>query len=162
MIYLVLHKHENLYYILFFPFLFSLSEYIVLQQFLNRLTMTRRWFHFICRSVTLTLVICYTEAFAVCENYSPPEGFNPKDLHRLLEKVGSPSGGDDLGKWYPTGFCLFINFWTRNNIWLSNLHFMLDIFSTGILLLERILFLLTCLEFIIAKNFRYLNNSFHW
>lgn len=39
----------------------------------------------------------YTEAFAVCENYSPPEGFNPKDLHRLLEKVGSPSGADDLG-----------------------------------------------------------------
>ncbi|XVE97040.1 hypothetical protein REPUB_Repub02eG0276300 [Reevesia pubescens] len=36
------------------------------------------------------------EAFAVCENYSPPEGFNPKDLHRLLEMVGSPSGGDDL------------------------------------------------------------------
>ncbi|OWM67133.1 putative tRNA (cytidine(32)/guanosine(34)-2'-O)-methyltransferase isoform X1 [Punica granatum] len=36
------------------------------------------------------------EAFAVCENYSPPEGFNPKDLHRLLEKVGSPSGVDDL------------------------------------------------------------------
>ncbi|KAH1218004.1 putative tRNA (cytidine(32)/guanosine(34)-2'-O)-methyltransferase [Glycine max] len=35
------------------------------------------------------------EAFAVCENYSPPEGFNPKDLHRLLEKVGSPSGVDD-------------------------------------------------------------------
>ncbi|XP_054783517.1 putative tRNA (cytidine(32)/guanosine(34)-2'-O)-methyltransferase isoform X2 [Prosopis cineraria] len=36
------------------------------------------------------------EAFAVCENYSPPEGFNPKDLHRLLEKVGSPSGADDI------------------------------------------------------------------
>jgi len=36
------------------------------------------------------------EAFAVCENYSPPEGFNPKDLYRLLEKVGSPSGGEDL------------------------------------------------------------------
>ncbi|XP_052172879.1 putative tRNA (cytidine(32)/guanosine(34)-2'-O)-methyltransferase isoform X1 [Diospyros lotus] len=36
------------------------------------------------------------EAFAVCENYSPPEGFNEKDLHRLLEKVGSPSGVDDL------------------------------------------------------------------
>ncbi|XP_043816214.1 putative tRNA (cytidine(32)/guanosine(34)-2'-O)-methyltransferase isoform X1 [Manihot esculenta] len=36
------------------------------------------------------------EAFAVCENYSPPEGFNPKDLHRLLEKVGSPSGMDDI------------------------------------------------------------------
>ncbi|KAK7331929.1 hypothetical protein VNO80_28674 [Phaseolus coccineus] len=35
------------------------------------------------------------EAFAVCENYSPPEGFDPKDLHRLLEKVGSPSGVDD-------------------------------------------------------------------
>ncbi|CAI0424282.1 unnamed protein product [Linum tenue] len=33
------------------------------------------------------------EAFAVCENYSPPEGFNPRDLHRLLEKVGSPSSG---------------------------------------------------------------------
>lgn len=37
------------------------------------------------------------EAFAVCENYSPPEGFNPKDLHHLLEKVGSPSGVDDTG-----------------------------------------------------------------
>lgn len=37
------------------------------------------------------------EAFAVCENYSPPQGFNPKDLHRLLEKVGSPSGVDDTG-----------------------------------------------------------------
>ncbi|KAF6153527.1 hypothetical protein GIB67_027394 [Kingdonia uniflora] len=36
------------------------------------------------------------EAFAVCENYSPPEGFNPKDLHHLLEKVGTPSGADDL------------------------------------------------------------------
>nr|DAD28432.1 TPA_asm: hypothetical protein HUJ06_029900 [Nelumbo nucifera] len=32
----------------------------------------------------------------VCENYSPPEGFNQKDLHRLLEKVGSPSGQEDL------------------------------------------------------------------
>ncbi|KAG2262359.1 hypothetical protein Bca52824_069438 [Brassica carinata] len=32
-------------------------------------------------------------AFAVCENYSPPEGFHPRDLYRLLEKVGSPSGG---------------------------------------------------------------------
>lgn len=37
------------------------------------------------------------EAFVVCENYSPPEGFNEKDLHRLLEKIGSPSGADDLG-----------------------------------------------------------------
>ncbi|KAI8561801.1 hypothetical protein RHMOL_Rhmol04G0369700 [Rhododendron molle] len=37
-----------------------------------------------------------SEAFAVCENYSPPEGFNERDLHRLLEKVGSPSGVDDL------------------------------------------------------------------
>ncbi|KAG6738601.1 hypothetical protein POTOM_058221 [Populus tomentosa] len=36
------------------------------------------------------------EAFAVCENYSPPEGFDPKHLHCLLEKVGSPSGADDL------------------------------------------------------------------
>lgn len=45
----------------------------------------------------LMVVVCHTEAFAVCENYSPPEGFNPKDLHRLLEKVGSPSGADDLG-----------------------------------------------------------------
>ncbi|KAL4188407.1 hypothetical protein AMTRI_Chr08g159940 [Amborella trichopoda] len=35
------------------------------------------------------------EAFAVCENYSPPEGFNEKDLYRLLEKVGSPSGTTD-------------------------------------------------------------------
>ncbi|XP_022767684.1 uncharacterized protein LOC111312031 isoform X2 [Durio zibethinus] len=38
----------------------------------------------------------WNEAFAVCENYLPPEGFNPKDLHHLLEMVGSPSGGDDL------------------------------------------------------------------
>lgn len=36
------------------------------------------------------------EAFAVCENYSPPEGFNEKDLYRLLEQVGSPSGAEDL------------------------------------------------------------------
>ncbi|KAI0489342.1 hypothetical protein KFK09_029184 [Dendrobium nobile] len=36
------------------------------------------------------------EAFAVCEDYSPPEGFNPKDLYRLLEKVGSPCGSGDL------------------------------------------------------------------
>ncbi|KAL0888823.1 hypothetical protein Bca101_012806 [Brassica carinata] len=36
------------------------------------------------------------EAFAVCENYSPPEGFHPRDLYRLLEKVGSPSGGSHL------------------------------------------------------------------
>ncbi|KAL6528619.1 hypothetical protein OROMI_029264 [Orobanche minor] len=35
------------------------------------------------------------EAFVVCENYSPPEGFNEKDLHRLLEKIGSPSGAAD-------------------------------------------------------------------
>ncbi|CAB69851.1 cell division-like protein [Arabidopsis thaliana] len=40
--------------------------------------------------------LLYCQAFAVCENYSPPEGFNPRDLHRLLEKVGSPSGGSDL------------------------------------------------------------------
>lgn len=45
----------------------------------------------------LTNVVCHTEAFAVCENYSPPEGFDPKDLHRLLEKVGTPSGAHDLG-----------------------------------------------------------------
>ncbi|KAI4371841.1 hypothetical protein MLD38_010143 [Melastoma candidum] len=32
--------------------------------------------------------------FAVC-NCSPPTGFDPKDLHRLLERVGSPSGMDD-------------------------------------------------------------------
>lgn len=38
-----------------------------------------------------------SEAFAVCENYSPPDGFNEKDLHRLLEQIGSPSGSDDLG-----------------------------------------------------------------
>ncbi|OIV89256.1 hypothetical protein TanjilG_24191 [Lupinus angustifolius] len=35
------------------------------------------------------------EAFAVCEIYSPPEGFSIKDLYRLLEKVGSPSGVED-------------------------------------------------------------------
>ncbi|XP_042415927.1 putative tRNA (cytidine(32)/guanosine(34)-2'-O)-methyltransferase isoform X2 [Zingiber officinale] len=36
------------------------------------------------------------EAFAVCENYSPPQGFNERDLYHLLEKVGTPSGVDDL------------------------------------------------------------------
>ncbi|KAG6531486.1 hypothetical protein ZIOFF_005300 [Zingiber officinale] len=36
------------------------------------------------------------EAFAVCENYSPPPGFNERDLYHLLEKVGTPSGDDDL------------------------------------------------------------------
>ena len=46
------------------------------------------------------LVICQTEAFAVCENYSPPEGFKEEDLYHLLEKVGTPSGADDLGKGY--------------------------------------------------------------
>jgi tRNA (cytidine32/guanosine34-2'-O)-methyltransferase len=40
---------------------------------------------------------CQTEAFAVCENYAPPEGFKEKDLYHLLEKVGTPSGADDLG-----------------------------------------------------------------
>ncbi|KAI7751168.1 hypothetical protein M8C21_027780 [Ambrosia artemisiifolia] len=45
------------------------------------------------------LVVCDgapDEAFDVCENYSPPEGFNEKDLHRLLEKVGTPCGADNL------------------------------------------------------------------
>jgi hypothetical protein len=45
--------------------------------------------------------VCQTEAFAVCENYSPPEGFKEKDLYHLLEKVGTPSGADDLGKAAP-------------------------------------------------------------
>ncbi|KAF5177219.1 Ftsj rna methyltransferase-like protein, partial [Thalictrum thalictroides] len=36
------------------------------------------------------------EAFVVCENYSLPEGFSPKDLHHLLERVGTPTGEDDL------------------------------------------------------------------
>ncbi|XP_042411186.1 putative tRNA (cytidine(32)/guanosine(34)-2'-O)-methyltransferase isoform X2 [Zingiber officinale] len=36
------------------------------------------------------------EAFAVCENYSPPQGFNERDLYHLLEKVGTPSGVDNL------------------------------------------------------------------
>lgn len=43
------------------------------------------------------LLVFDAEAFAVCENYTPPEGFSPKDLHHLLEKVGTPSGEDDLG-----------------------------------------------------------------
>ncbi|KAF8105112.1 hypothetical protein N665_0163s0082 [Sinapis alba] len=38
----------------------------------------------------------FQEAFAVCENYSPPERFHPRDLYRLLENVGSPSGGSHL------------------------------------------------------------------
>lgn len=34
------------------------------------------------------------EAFAVCENYSPPEGFDPNNLYKLLEKAGNPYGDD--------------------------------------------------------------------
>ncbi|KAG4977873.1 hypothetical protein JHK84_037555 [Glycine max] len=49
----------------------------------------------VLESEDLLMRFTLAEAFAVCENYSPPEGFNPKDLHRLLEKVGSPSGVDD-------------------------------------------------------------------
>jgi hypothetical protein len=49
-------------------------------------------------SSTFFLVICQTVAFAFCENYSPPEGFKEKDLYHLLEKVGTPSGADGLGK----------------------------------------------------------------
>lgn len=40
----------------------------------------------------ISLCYCNAEAFVVCENYSPPDGFNPRDLYKLLEKVGSPSG----------------------------------------------------------------------
>ncbi|GAB2213021.1 hypothetical protein Drorol1_Dr00021034 [Drosera rotundifolia] len=36
------------------------------------------------------------EAFAVCEDYLPPKGFDEKDLYRLLAMVGSPSGLEDL------------------------------------------------------------------
>ncbi|XP_078181867.1 S-adenosyl-L-methionine-dependent methyltransferases superfamily protein isoform X1 [Carex rostrata] len=36
------------------------------------------------------------EAFVVCEKYSPPEGFDEKDLYHLLEKVGTPSGSSDV------------------------------------------------------------------
>jgi hypothetical protein len=50
------------------------------------------------------LLICQTEAFAVCENYSPPEGFKEEDLYHLLEKVGTPSGVDDLGKDYKCSY----------------------------------------------------------
>lgn len=59
--------------------------------------------------IKLVLILClkyHAEAFAVCENYSPPKGFNEKDLHRLLEKVGSPSGVDDLGKSHISVTCL--------------------------------------------------------
>lgn len=55
----------------------------------------------------ITCFVCLAEAFAVCENYSPPEGFNPKDLHRLLEKVGSPWGGDHQGK-FATFICFHV------------------------------------------------------
>ena len=49
---------------------------------------------------TLNCFSSLAEAFAVCENFLPPEGFNPKDLYRLLERVGSPSGADDLGNFF--------------------------------------------------------------
>ncbi len=35
------------------------------------------------------------EAFVVCEGYLPPEGFDHKDLYRLLERASSQSGGLD-------------------------------------------------------------------
>jgi hypothetical protein len=57
---------------------------------------------YICLNVVL--FICQTEAFAVCENYSPPEGFKEEDLYHLLEKVGTPSGGDNLGKGYKCSY----------------------------------------------------------
>lgn len=59
---------------------------------------------YVILQICLSFVICRTEAFAVCENYSPPEGFKEQDLYHLLEKVGTPSGGDDLGKGYK---CLY-------------------------------------------------------
>lgn len=41
------------------------------------------------------------EAFAVCENYSPPEGFNPKDLYKLLEKASDPNDNlDCCSAWF--------------------------------------------------------------
>lgn len=49
---------------------------------------------------------CFAEAFAVCEDYSPPEGFSEKDLYRLLKEIGSPSGADDLGKHQLFVICL--------------------------------------------------------
>lgn len=58
--------------------------------------MLERWLMFL-KIFANSYCSTFAEAFAVCENYSPPEGFNPKDLHRLLEKVGSPSGIDDTG-----------------------------------------------------------------
>ncbi|KAF3656925.1 putative desiccation-related protein PCC13-62-like [Capsicum annuum] len=48
------------------------------------------------RNMNLIQSFRYAEAFAVCENYSPPEGFNERNLYRLLEQVGSPSGTGDL------------------------------------------------------------------
>lgn len=35
------------------------------------------------------------EAFAVCENYCPPKGFNSKDLYKILEKASSPDDDSD-------------------------------------------------------------------
>lgn len=56
------------------------------------------------------ILFCYSaEAFAVCENYSPPEGFNEKDLYHLLEKVGSPSGDGDLGNSFQNHFTTFLS-----------------------------------------------------
>lgn len=52
----------------------------------------------VCSTQGYTSIIFHAEAFAVGEIYSPPEGFNPKDLCCLLEKVRSPWGEDDHGK----------------------------------------------------------------
>eukprot|EP00249_Psilotum_nudum_P004684 c18192_g1_i1 orf=122-1060(+) len=51
------------------------------------------------------------EAFAVCENYSPPEDFNPKYLYRLLERASSPDDDFDCcSSWFEGPNKLYIPF----------------------------------------------------
>ncbi|KAH7365944.1 hypothetical protein KP509_18G055400 [Ceratopteris richardii] len=51
------------------------------------------------------------EAFAVCEDYTPPEGFNPKDLHNLLEKASDPNDNlDCCSAWFEGPNKLYIPF----------------------------------------------------
>ncbi|KAJ3672541.1 hypothetical protein LUZ60_007262 [Juncus effusus] len=53
------------------------------------------------------------EAFVVCEKYKAPAGFDEKDLHRLLEKVGSPCGLNDFdcrSGWLEGGNKVYIPF----------------------------------------------------
>ncbi|KAF6167549.1 hypothetical protein GIB67_031750 [Kingdonia uniflora] len=76
--------------------LHDMDEFIQSRLILAGLTIVTHVLREVTSAKPKSSQISSIEAFAVCENYSPPEGFNLKDLHHLLEKVGTPSEADDL------------------------------------------------------------------